>query len=167
MDVPTAETVAEAAMSVACDVNAIRGVYGLKPLRWNWRLWAAAQRMADDIRTRDFFSHVTPDGRNLAERVEPTGYLPNRPDWILAENIGWGTAQLASALGIAGGWFQSAEHRENMLDPKLEEIGVGVAQGSPKPGEEHGTVYVADFGSRGIPRVRAARQRPSRLRHRR
>src|SRR5215210_5657341 len=78
------ETLAfETVLGVVCDINVTRSREGLEPLKWDWNLWAAAQRMAGDIRTRKYFSHITPDGRNLADRVSDTNYLPAQPTWEL------------------------------------------------------------------------------------
>src|SRR4051794_11296066 len=71
-DVPTAAS-PDSAFGLLCDINVLRARDGLRPLRWNWRLWAGAQRMAAEIGSKRFLSHVTPDGRNLADRMEPTG----------------------------------------------------------------------------------------------
>jgi uncharacterized protein YkwD len=148
---PTLENAYDTAMSVVCDINAARTDHGLKPLRWDWRLWVAAQRMANDMAARRYASHVTPEGQTLANRVAPTGYIPPTPTWLLAENLGWGTSVLSTPLSIVIGWIQSPEHRENMLDPQLEDIGVGIQEGAISENGQVGTIYVADFGMRGTP----------------
>jgi len=143
-------------MSVVCDINVLRGRQGLRPLRWDGRLWSAAQGMAADMADRHYFGHVTEDGRTLADRILPTGYLPSSPTWMLAENLGWGTRSLSSPLAIVLGWMDSPPHRENVLDPQLEDIGVGMAEGGPQGG---GMVYVADFGTRGVTTTTTTRAR--------
>src|SRR4051794_22016842 len=155
MDVPTAASPA-AVMALLCDVNTLRAREGLRPLRWDWRLWAGAQRMAGEMGREHFFSHETPDGRNLAERIAPTGYIPNTSTWLLAENLAWGQKTLSTPLATAIGWMNSPGHRRNMLDPKLEQIGIGMADATLGPGA--GWVYVADFGTQGnVARRKAAR----------
>src|SRR3954468_12119438 len=144
---PTRETAAAASMALVCDMNVLRAQNGLRPLRWDWRLWAAAERMAVDMTERHFFSHVTPDGRNLVDRVLPTGYLPDEPSWTLTENLAWGRGALSTPLSVAFGWMGSPAHRENVLDPVVDDVGIGVIDGPPDLG---GIVYVADFGTRGI-----------------
>lgn len=144
--VPTAASAPAAVSGLACDINVARAQAGLRPLTWNWRLWDAAQRMAEDMSERQYFSHVTPEGLQLAERVAPTGYTTQEQPWQLAENIGWGSGVLSSPLSIASSWLDSPEHRRNMLDPNFEDIGIGVAAGAPMSGGG-GMIYVADFGS--------------------
>src|SRR3954453_12032910 len=123
LDVPSAAG-PDAVMALLCDVNTLRGRAGLRPLRWDWRLWAGAQRMAGEIGREKFFAHVTPDGRNLADRMEPTGYIPATATWVLAENLGWGSHVLSSPLAIALAWMNSPGHRENLMDPELKDIGI-------------------------------------------
>lgn len=151
----------ERVQGLVCDLNVVRSQNGLRPLRWSWYLWAAAQRMADDVRTRHYFSHVTPDGRNLADRVGDTGYIPDNPTWTLGENLGWGSGALSSPISIVTGWMNSPGHRANVLDPTYEDIGIGVAQGSPMPQNRSGMVFVADFGSQGTPVASASTSPPA------
>jgi uncharacterized protein YkwD len=149
--IPTLQTAYDTAMSLVCDINAARTDHGLKPVRWDWRLWAAAQRLANDMAARHYASHVTPEGKTLADRVQPTGYIPSTPTWLLAENLGWGTSVLSTPLSMTIGWLQSPAHRENVMDPQLEDIGVGIQEGAISDDGQVGTIYVADFGMRGIP----------------
>lgn len=106
----------------------------------------AAQGMAADMAARHFFAHVTPDGLTLADRVAPTGYLPENDVWLLTENLAWGLGDMSSPLAIAFGWMNSPEHRLNLLDPEVQDVGIGV---TPGPDDMGGMIYVADFGSRG------------------
>lgn len=164
--VPGEEQSVEAVVGVVCDINAIRTQNGLRPLRWDWRLWAGAQRMAVDVNRRHFFSHVAPDGRNLVDRLDATGYVPVGGDsWMLGENLGWGRAMLSTPLSIVLGWMNSPAHRQVMLDPAFVDIGVGVAAGSPDPRLARGMTYVANFGTRGNAASVAVTKRP--VKHRR
>src|SRR4051794_23418431 len=147
---PTPDNAYDTAMSVVCDINAVRADNGLRPLQWDWRLETAAQRMADDMAARHYIAHVTPDGTTLADRIDATGYIPSSPTWVLAENLGWGTSVLSTPFAITVGWMNSTEHRENILDPALEDIGIGVQMGAISDGGQDGAIYVADFGSRGV-----------------
>jgi uncharacterized protein YkwD len=148
----TTATASAAVVAIVCDINVVRVREGLKPLRWDWRLWAPAQQMAEDMGTRHYWSHVTPEGVHLEDRVAPTKYTSQDDgSWLLAENIGWGTAMYSTPLSIVLGWLNSPEHRENLLDPELEDIGVGMFEGSPVPEHTGGMIYVADFGRRAEP----------------
>lgn len=169
-NLPTAVAAADVATALVCDINAVRSQQGLRPLNWDTRLSSAAAWMANDMAARHYVAHVTPDGVDLAGRVGPTGYIPADAPWSLAENLGWGTGVLSTPQAIVAGWMTSAPHRANILDPDLEDVGVGIAQGAISDGGETGTIYVADFGVRGTPASAAApvvHSRAARHRHRR
>ena len=162
---PTLASAYDAAVALVCDVNAYRTQNGLRPLQWDWRLWRAAQDQADDMAANHYAGHISADGRRLTDRVRPTGYIPNNADWSLGENVGWGTSYLSTPLAIVTGWIASPEHRENMLDPRFRDIGIGVNQGSISQDGQSGIIFVADFGMRATPvdtlriRGRAGRSR--------
>ncbi|HEX4733548.1 MAG TPA: CAP domain-containing protein [Thermoleophilaceae bacterium] len=147
---PAAATAATTAQALLCDLNNIRARNGLGGLKWDWRLWAAAQKHAEDMAGREYFAHITPEGLALRDRVAPTGYLTSDTDWTLAENLGFGTNTLSPPAAITDGWMDSAPHRENMLDPTVEDVGIGLAQGAVTDGGVVGTIYVVDFGARQV-----------------
>jgi uncharacterized protein YkwD len=149
---PTSDTARDAALAVVCDLNVIRAEHGLRPLRSDWRLSNGAQRMAADMASHQYFSHVTPDGRRLVDRIAPTGYT-RATSVLLAENLGWGSNELSSPLEIVLGWMDSPAHRRNVLDPALRDVGVGVVEGAVSEGGPSGMIYVADFGSRATART--------------
>lgn len=150
---PMSATANEAAMALVCDVNSFRAQNGLRPLRWDWRLWSGAQNHATDMATQHYLAHTSRDGRGLADRIAPTGYIPQGAGWTLSENLGFGTSNLSSPLAIAVGWMNSDLHRENMLDPDVDNIGVGLGFGPIADGGQPGIIYVADFGYREEPVV--------------
>jgi uncharacterized protein YkwD len=111
-------------------------------LKMNDKLSSAAQSFADYLARTDEFSH-TANSKEPWQRTSETGYK----HCIIAENIayeydsdGFSTEALASAL--IEGWKKSPGHRKNMLDPDVQEIGVGVAH-SNKTGRYYA---VQDFG---------------------
>ena len=148
---------ATAANALVCDINALRALKRLRPVRWDWRLWWVAQRRASELARSDEFRH-TPD---LGARVAAVGYLMDGPDARVLENLGWGRGPDATPLAMALGWLRSAGHRENLLDPEVRDIGIGLAAGSPIPGGATGIVYVTEFGTTD-PRPARARVRTTR-----
>jgi hypothetical protein len=145
-----AATAAATAQALLCDLNDVRAQNGLGSLNWDWRLSSAAQQHAQDMADRQYFSHVTPEGLALRDRVAPTGYLTSDTDWSLAENLGFGTSVLSPPAAIIDGWMNSAPHRANMLDPTLQDVGIGLVQGAVADGGPVGTIYVVDFGARAV-----------------
>lgn len=164
---PGAATAYDAAMALMCDMNEMRAENGLRPLSWDWRLWFGAQNHASDMAARHYFAHVSPEGRGLFERIQPTGYIPAEPTWTLSENLGFGTNVLSTPQAIVRGWMNSPPHRENLLDPEVDNVGIGMAFGSIDDGGRSGIIYVVDFGTRGAataPTTRVAASRPVRSR---
>ena len=145
---PTADTAYESVMTLVCDMNEFRARNGLRPLSWDWRLWHGAQSHATDMATRHYLAHVSPEGKGLADRIEPTGYIPDGAGWTLSENLGFGTMMLSSPLAITVGWMNSEVHRENLLDPDVDNVGVGLGFGPITDSGARGIIYVADFGHR-------------------
>ena len=109
--------------------NEARRQQGLPPLAGDQTLTAAARRHSGDMLARGFFSHVNPDGLSASQRL-PRGY--SRIMRQSGENIWMGSGQntynpryLAGA--IMASLMASPGHRQNLLDPHYNHLGVGVA----------------------------------------
>lgn len=100
------------------EVNRFRARYALRPLRLNRQLNRAAQAHADDMATRDFFAHETPEGRSPAQRARAAGYRYR----IILENLAAGQPNPKDAVE---GWKNSPGHRKAMLDRDITEAGIG------------------------------------------
>jgi len=134
--------------AVLCLVNAERAALGLPGLNESAQLDEAAIGMAQRMVTEHFFSHNTPDGKNVVERIEPTGYIPNSSDWVVGENLAWGSGALSTPQTIVNGWMNSPGHKANILAPDYKDIGLAAAMGAPSTSVTGGTVYVNDFGAK-------------------
>ncbi|MFF8842149.1 CAP domain-containing protein [Streptomyces sp. NPDC015127] len=127
-------TTADHARRIVSLVNAHRERAGCAPLRVDDRVQAAAQAHADDMAARGFYAHKSPEGREGGDRLKAEGYAWSR--W--AENIHRGPRDPAATVS---GWMGSAAHRENIVDCRLKDTGVGV---SLKP---NGPWWVQDFAT--------------------
>jgi uncharacterized protein YkwD len=146
---PTPDNLADANAAILCLVNAERADNGgLPPLANNPQLQKAAEGMAGRMVAEQFFSHETPDGKTVVDRIEPTGYIPSSDDWVVGENLAWGSGALSTPQAIVNGWMNSPGHRANMLAADYKDIGLAAAMGSPSPSQKGGTVYVNNFGAR-------------------
>jgi uncharacterized protein YkwD len=135
--------------ALLCAINAERTARGMPGAAAADQLASAAQRDAQDMVARRFFAHVTPEGTTLAERVHATGWMNGTSDWSLAEAIGWAQEPLDTTATIVQAWLDSPPHRDVLLDPTSDEVGIGVAPGVPlAPGG--GATYVVDFGTRKV-----------------
>lgn len=136
-------------------------------MRWNARLQVAAQAMADELTRKRFFAHVTPDRRNLLDRVRPTGYTASVDEWALGENLAWGAGSLSTPRSIVAGWMASPSHRSIVLDREFAEVGVAISPGTPQGQHLDGMFYVADFGYEVRPRPKRRAKRAGSHRSRR
>jgi uncharacterized protein YkwD len=92
-------------------------------LAWNDLLAQAAAAHAQDMARLNFFSHTSPDGGTLTDRVDATGYEWQR----LGENLAAGHT---SVIAVVDAWVASPDHCANMLNPLLTEVGVACVPGS-------------------------------------
>ncbi|WP_127505825.1 CAP domain-containing protein [Actinoplanes solisilvae] len=101
-------------------INQNRRRGGCDPLTLDRRLIAAAYRHAADMARRDYFAHESPNGDDAGERVSEAGYEWKR----YGENIARGAD---SAWEVVDGWMNSPTHRENIMDCRLHQMGIGLA----------------------------------------
>ena len=104
--------------------NALRKENGVAALRVNDKLMQAAQVRADEMAAHTAYSHTRPDGQKF-NTITDCPYMAENihriADWTLSE-------QTLAEQAVAD-WNTSAMHNKNMLNPKLSEIGIGLARG--------------------------------------
>jgi uncharacterized protein YkwD len=109
-------------------VNAEREAHGLTPLKSDEQLAAIAQAHAQDMVARDYFDHVTPEGKTLRDRLREHGLELN---WV-GENIQRNTEPANKTVQTVIDWFMDSKpHRNNILHLHYNCFGVGVAEGPP------------------------------------
>jgi uncharacterized protein YkwD len=109
-------------------INTERLNNGLRPLEANQQLAAVALAHAEDMVSRNFFDHVTPEGITLRDRLKAQGL---EPYWV-GENIQRNTEPFDQTVRAAVEWFMDSQpHRDNILHSNFTHIGTGVVQGPP------------------------------------
>ena len=96
---------------------------------------------------RSYFSHVSPNGMDVRQRIVRTGYLYHRPGARLGETIAWRPAGDATPAQLVSSFMDSASHRAMLLDRSFRQIGVGLALGAPVAGMGGATLTLT-FGRR-------------------
>lgn len=145
---PSRAKLAQIRAATLCLINDERTSRGLAPLTSSRPLREAAQRYSRLMVRERFFGHVSPRGSTLTSRVRrQTAYLRGARSWALGENIAWGSGTLGSPARIVTAWMGSPDHRANILKPGFRNIGIGIADGAPRPtrGLDAAT-YTTDFG---------------------
>jgi uncharacterized protein YkwD len=116
-------------------VNRNRRNHGCEPLTVDRRLISAANRHAAEMARRGYFDHEDSRGERAGARVSDAGYEWRR----YGENIARGQD---SPYEVVTDWMNSPEHRENILDCRLDEMGVGLAFDA-----DDTTYWVQDFAT--------------------
>lgn len=146
---PTATDLASIRAATLCLVNRERATEGERPLAPSVRLQQAAQGHTEGMSLGDYFKHVGPRGETPMSRMRAAGYVSSsRVDYVVGENIGWGTLWEATPRAIVAAWMASPGHRANILDARFQESAVGVSPQLPLSlsGGEAGAIYTQDFG---------------------
>ena len=130
--VPQAQARPDLEASLLEMVNAERRAARLQPLRTDPALARLARAHDADMFARGYFSHITPDGQDLAHRMQDAhlGYL------VAGENIALAPTLVAAHDGL----MHSPGHRANILRPQFGRVGIGVLDGGP-----HGLMVTQDF----------------------
>ncbi|MEM4245728.1 MAG: CAP domain-containing protein [Candidatus Bathyarchaeia archaeon] len=112
-------------------LNAERAVNGLPPLTLNAVLSEVARRYCNDMIAYGFFDHISAaDGSNPYQRVERSGYYEGYSGpRMVAENLGL-TSGGVDVEFMLREWMGSPDHRANILNTQMNEVGVGIAQGT-------------------------------------
>jgi uncharacterized protein YkwD len=133
--------------SVVCAINRARQRHGLPALTANRQLRRAGGRYARDMVARGFFSHVSPEGKTMSDRLRKSGYIAGGT-FSIGEALGTGSGTEATPARTVWAWMHSPPHRALLLSPTFREVGIGVAPGSPF-GVAGAATYVAEFGAHG------------------
>lgn len=130
--------------------NAQRAANGVGALANNSKLNSAAQAKANDMVTRNYWSHQTPDGQQPWVFITNAGY-----QYLSAgENLAYGFS--TSAANVTG-WMNSPPHKANLLNTNYTEVGFGFANSANYVGDGPQTVVVAMYGK---PQVASATTPP-------
>lgn len=106
--------------------NADRVVHGVSILVENPLLSKAAQAKADDMMSRGYYAHETPEGHSPLYFVDAVGYTYLN----LGENLD--LTYEDTEIDVQRAWMNSPTHRANLLLPVFTEVGVGVKRGMYK-----------------------------------
>ena len=146
---PTSISQSQYTKAVICLVNYERATHGLQTLRMNARLGNAAYGHAADMRTHDYFAHVSPSGSTPKSRDFRAHYLPGIGRWRIGEDLAWGAGNGGTPRAVVQAWMHSTVHRHEILTASYRDVGVGVARGSPTGADSPNVVTIdAGFGHR-------------------
>jgi len=122
-DLPTHDNLFELERRTIEAVNAIRVARGLVAMDERGDLAAVARAHSEEMAGRDYFRHISPDGRRTEDRVLAAGIAYIRLAENLQKNRGWDDPVDRAVRS----WMESDGHREAILDPLFRQTGVGIA----------------------------------------
>jgi len=106
------------------------------PLAISSALTDAAEAHARDMARGKFFEHRGSDGSQPRDRVDRAGYRHQ----LTGENIALGPESAEEAVA---GWLNSPGHCANIMEPRFQDIGIGLAAG-----RKRGQIYwVQEFAA--------------------
>jgi len=143
-------TLSSLEQGVLHEINSVRREHALPPLRLSVRLSAAARQHSQEMAARGYFSHDSANGSSFDRRIARYYPLGGSRYWSVGENLLWSSPDVDpdSALQM---WWNSPEHRKNMLTSRWREIGVSAVHVATAPGTYGGrevTIVTTDFGVR-------------------
>ncbi len=91
-------------------------------LKINPLLEKAAELKANDMATKGYFAHNTPDGKTPWYWLEQAGY-----QYLYAgENL---AVNFLDSEEVQNAWMNSPTHKSNIINPKFTEIGIATSTG--------------------------------------
>ncbi len=118
--------------------NSDRAENALGELTINPVLEEAAQMKANDMAEKEYFAHVSPDGKDPWDWFNAAGYRFNYAGENLAVNF-------SDSSEVNDAWMNSPGHRANILNGKFTEVGIATARGEYKGRQT--TFVVQMFGT--------------------
>ena len=134
--------------AIVTQLNVVRGQAGLRPLRTNGELIAAARGHSLEMTGLGYFSHASADGESMADRVRAS--YPGGRRWTVGENLLWSSPAVGSLRAVTL-WMASPEHRAIILTAGWRDVGCASVHTDAAPGVYDDlpvTVVTCDFGVR-------------------
>lgn len=129
-----------------CLINAERAAAGVQPLRRHALLSSLANKHARDLVRNGVTGgdlHQGSDGSTPLTRLRPYTANFGRSAFQVAETVVPLRSDSSPARAVRA-WMESQVHHDILLDPGLEDVGLGIH--AKQPGGARGATYVANFG---------------------
>lgn len=107
---------------VISQTNSERQKLGLVPLKYNATLSQSAAAKAEDMFKNNYWAHNSPEGKTPWDFFKSAGYQYS----VAGENL---AKDFYDTEGLIKAWMNSPTHRDNIVNPKYQEIGIGVVNG--------------------------------------
>lgn len=118
--------------------NIERERQGLSPVSENEALDKAATLKAQNMFAENYWAHFAPSGKTPWDFILGSGYKFTYAGENLAKNF-------YNSSDVVKAWMASPTHRDNLLNPKYQDIGIAVVEGVLNG--QKTTLVVQEFGS--------------------
>jgi uncharacterized protein YkwD len=105
-------------------LNEKRKEQGLTAVQWSEDVAKVARQHSESMAVYKFFSHTGLDGSMVNDRADALGLSRWK---AIGENIAYNRGYDNPVEFACQRWMQSQSHRENILNPRWKEAGIGVA----------------------------------------
>lgn len=122
----------ESETKMFADVNKERTSRGIAALEWSPKITGVAEAYAMDLWQRHYFSHYSPEGKTVADRLTAAGI----PWSVVGENLALAPTEETAMTGL----MNSPEHKANILDTEFHKVGIGVVDNGI-----YGKMFVQEF----------------------
>lgn len=103
--------------------NQARGISGQPPLLPHKTLIALAQRRANDMATRHYYAHLSPENTYYYDSLRTTEFK----DVYSCENLGMGSS-IGANFYVSQWALSDKGHKECLLDERVTYVGYGIAE---------------------------------------
>ncbi len=104
--------------------NEQRITQGLPPVIWDDDVARLARLHSENMANYNFFSHAGKDGSLVSDRAD---FMGIRKWQAIGENIAYNQGFADPVEFAVERWMQSPKHRENLLNGRWKESGIGIA----------------------------------------
>lgn len=118
-------------------INRDRQLNELPPLVEDPLLSQSAQRHAEDMKTRNYYSHITPESKTPTDRLAAIGGQGGVGENIMLQSGSVGTGSILNwglIENFQKSWMYSSGHRTNLLNPRYTRFGYGIVS-NPQNGK--------------------------------
>lgn len=132
VEITTENSISEKEQELVELVNRTRKEQGLQPLEVNQSLREIARIKGDDMIENNYFEHQSPNYGSPFEMMKQKGIKYS----LAGENL----AEARTVEKAFEDLMESPKHKENILEPKYDEIGIGIVES-----ENSGLMIVQEF----------------------
>jgi uncharacterized protein YkwD len=135
--------------AIVCVVNRARASQSVPKLAANSDLDDLAQGHTRKMVRQDCFTHECDKEPSLKRRFRRSDYVKGSASFRYAEELGYES----TPRQMVRRWLKRPADRGNLLDGRLEDVGVGVKRGAPEKGvpDRKFVTYTVDLGALQAP----------------